>query len=260
MTNPVYHHESWEDQGDFAAIPGLFNPDGDVELIFLSSNGIEFWEKTSDLWYRATTPGDEVLSRFGDEEQVEVYQLEEASSPMGCVRQYQFCNPSLSDNKCGPLASWADAQVEASALFGIPAEEMQSDSIPTTSNTMGSRYLWLIQVLSFSQADIGSIIMDLGPDALTSLKYLSSGIMGPFPTNQWQLDVRYWWATFLASLQAAVVNTAHGPTDPTLDPYKVLPFNSHAQDMCNSQVRYLAMHSCSHKLTQSAQNFVEDPQ
>lgn len=199
-------------------------------------------------------------SIFTDEGQIQVYQPEEAASPMGCVDQFQFCNPSLSGNNCGPLASWADAQVEASPLFGITIEEMESEDVPTTSNTMGSRYVWLIQMLAFFQADISTIIMDLGPDALTSLKYLSSGIMGPLPANQWQLDVRYWWATYLASLQAAVVNTAHGPTDPALDPYKVLPFNSHAQDMCNSQVRYLAMHFCSLKLTQRAQNFVEDPQ
>ncbi|POS71783.1 hypothetical protein DHEL01_v209826 [Diaporthe helianthi] len=77
--------------------------------------------------------------------------------------------------------------------------------------------------------------MHLGQDALTSLKYFNSGVMGPLPTNQWQLDARYWWATFLASQQAAVVNTAYGPTDPALTPYKVLPFNSHAQDMCNNQ-------------------------
>lgn len=259
MTNLVVFHEN-SGNGEFTAVPGLFNPDGDINLIFLSSNGIEFYEKTSDLWYRATAPGDEVHSTFVDAGKTEVYQPEEAASPMGCVRQFQFCNPSLLSNNCGPLASWDDAQIEASPLFGIPIEEMQSEGLPTTTSTMGSRYLWLIQVLSVSQADIGAIIMALGPDALTSLKYLSSGIMGPLPTNQWQLDVRYWWATFLASLQAAVVNTAHGPTDPTLDPYKVLPFNSHAQDMCNSQVRYLSMHSCSFKLTQSAQNFVEDPQ
>lgn len=249
MINQVYRHETWEDNGTFTAIPGLFNPDGDIELIFLSSNGIEFYEKTSDLWYRATIPGDETHTILADQGQIQVYQPEEAASPMGCVEQFQFCNPSLSSNNCGPLASWADAQVEALPLFGITTEEMQSDDVPATSNTLGSRYLWLIQVLAVSQAAIGTIIMDLGPDALTSLKYLSSGTMGPLPDNQWQLDVRYWWATFLASLQAGVVNTAHGPTDPALDPYKVLPFDSHAKDMCNNQVRYLVMHVCGLKLT-----------
>lgn len=139
--------------------------------------------------------------------------------------------------------------MEAAPLFGITTEDWENDIYPTTSNIMGSRYVWFISVLTMTQASIGSVIMNLGPDALTSLKYLSSGIMGPLPTNQWQLDVRYWWATYLSSLQAGIVNTAHGPTDPALTPYKLLPFNSHIWDMCNNQVRYLAVHARGLKLT-----------
>lgn len=248
LTAQVRHHQEWEDSSDFSPIPGLFDPDGDIVLVFLSSNGIEFFDITSDPWYRATVPGDRVHTQNRSEGFV-VYQSEEAASPMGCIRQYQFCNPSLSSNNCGPLASWYDAQLEAAPLFGMTIEDWGNEIDPSTNNTLGSRYAWLIQVLALGQASINNIITDLGPDALTSLKYLSSGIMGSLPTDQWRLDVRYWWATFLASLQAAVVNAAHGPTDPALDPYKVLPFNSHAGDMCNNQVRYTVMHVCGLKLT-----------
>lgn len=246
----MYNHETFEDGGDFTPIPGLFNPDGDTLLIFLTSNGIEYYDITNDPWYRATIPADTIMTEYtGDD--VVVYQPEEAASPMGCVRQFQFCNPSLSSNNCGPLASWADAQVEAAPLFGITKEDYQSEVAPTTSNNIGSRYVWLLTVLTFAQASIGDVIYSLGPEALTSLKYLNQGIMGPLPNNQWQLDVRFWWATHLASLQAAVANTAHGPTDPALDPYEVLPINSHARDMCNNQVRCLAIQVCDHRLTRN---------
>ncbi|KAL2277331.1 hypothetical protein FJTKL_00051 [Diaporthe vaccinii] len=63
-----------------------------------------------------------------------VYQPEEAASPMGCVKQFQFCNPSLSSNKCGPLASWADAQNYAAPLFGITTEDFDNVIDPPTSN------------------------------------------------------------------------------------------------------------------------------
>lgn len=234
MDSNVYHHEIWVESSDFVPIPSLFDPNGDTTLAFLSSNGIQYLDKASDPWYRATMPGDRVYTQ-NISEGIVVYQPEEAASTVGCVRQYQFCNPSLPSNKCGPLVSWGDVQVESAPLFGITTEDWDNGVYPTESNTMGSRYLWLTQVIGHGQASIPNVVMHLGQDALTSLKYFNSGIMGPLPTNQWQLDVRYWWATFLASIQAAVVNTAYGPTDPALTPYKVLPFNSHAQDMCNSQ-------------------------
>lgn len=237
MTTNTYYHKSWRGNGDFLPIPSLFNPDGDLHLVFLSSNGIQFFEMTSDPWYRATIPGQRVYSQQITEGLVP-FQPEEAASPMGCVRQWQFCNPSKSGNNCGPLASWVDAQSESAPLFGISIEDWENGVFPTTANTMGSRYLWLLNVLNFAQTTVGNIVTDLGPDALTSLKYLHSGLMGPLQANQWQLDVRYWWATFLASLQAGFVSTAHGPTDPALAPYEMLPFNSHAQDMCKNQVRY----------------------
>lgn len=248
MQSQVYQHENFVINSDFAPISALFDPDGDTYLIFLSSNGIEFWDKTDDPWYRATVPGDRVYTPKLSEG-ILVYQPEEAASPLGCVSQYQFCNPSLSSNNCGPLVSWADVQRDSGSLFGIKPEDWDNEVFPTTSNTMGSRFVWLAHILGIGQASIPRLIMQLGQDALTSLKYINSGIMGPLPTNQWQIDVRYWWATYLASLQMAVVNTAYGPTDPALTPYKLLPFNSHGLDMCNSQVGYPALNVCGLQLT-----------
>lgn len=236
MTNLVFNHESYEEFDDFIPIPGLFNPDGDTVLVFLTSNGIEFWDATSDPWYRTTVRGDISYMLYPDKEVV-LYRSEEAASPMGCVRQFQFCNPSLSSNNCGPLVSWADAQAESAHLFGITEAEMQKGSYPTSA--IGSRYAWFAEVLTDAQGTIESVILNLGPDALASIKYLGDGIMGPLPSDQWQLDVRYWWATYLASIQAAVVNTAHGPTDAALAPYSILPFDSHVREMCNNQVRCL---------------------
>lgn len=241
MTALVAHRQEWKGYGDFSPIPSLFDPDGDTVLIFLSSNGIQFYDKTSDPWYRATVPGDKVYAQNMREGLV-VYQPEEAASPMGCIQQFQFCNPSLSSNNCGPLASWADAQNYAAPLFGITTEDLENEIDPPTSNIMGSRFVWLTQVLAFGQVSIEGVVLDLGPEALTSIKYLTSGVMGSLPINQWQLDVRYWWATYLASLQQAVVNTARGPTDPTVDPYKVLPSGPHARNICNNQVRHLVAH------------------
>lgn len=220
------------EQGSFSAIPDLFDPDADTIMVFLTGNGIEFQAKTFDPWYRATLPGSRVFSQDADGPS-QLYRPEEAASPMGCLRQHQFCNPS--SNTCGPLASYADAQHEAAPLFGITGAEWENVTIPR--DTLASRFQWLMRLMTSTEAAVQTTISTLGPDALTSLKYINLGTMGPISDTQWQLDVEYWWSTYLAGLQAGVVDTARGPIDPKLSPYKVQPFNSHMQDMCNNQVR-----------------------
>lgn len=202
-------------------------------MIFLTGNGIEFQAKTYDPWYRATLSGSQVFSQNTDGS-YRLYRPEEAASPMGCLRQHQFCNPS--SKTCGPLASYADAQLEAAPLFGIDAAEWEN--LTTPRDTLSSRFQWLLRLMTSTEAALQTTISTLGPDALTSLKYINHGTMGPISDNQWQLDVEYWWSTWLASLQAGVVDTARGPLDSRLSPYMLQPLNSHMQDMCNNQVRY----------------------
>lgn len=107
------------------------------------------------------------------------------------------------------------------------------------NSTMISRYQWLIEIITYAAITPTNLISSLGPSALNSPKYLNNGLMGSLPSDQWQLDVKQWWATYLASLQAGFVNAARGSTDSVLEPYKSLSFNSHARAMCTNQVRQL---------------------
>lgn len=233
----VYNRERYANFQQVYTVPALFSPDADTNLIFLSGNGVQFFERTHDIWYHATIPGHNMTSSNADEDVYMVYKPNEAASPMGCTEQFQFCSPSLSGNKCGPLASLLDADMQSAPLFGMSAAEFETASEP--NGTMISRYYWLVMNLGFAATSTQSLISSLGPNSLTSSKYLSQGVMGSLPDDQWKLDVKYWWAIFLASLQAGVVETARGSTDPALDPYKILPFNSHVRAMCNNQVRRL---------------------
>lgn len=229
----VYKGKSDESKSQLGTIPALFNPDADTTLIFLSGNGIEFFERTNDPWYHATVPGDNISSPDVNGGYFTVYRPDEAASPMGCTSQFQFCNPSLSSNKCGPLASQIDAQIESAPLFGMTAADFEK--MGELNGTMISRYQWLNKIIDDAVVSTGSIVNSLGPDSLDSLKYFSNGFMGSLPDEQWQLDVKHWWAIFLASLQAGLVETARGPVDPTLDGYKWLPDSSDIRAMCNNQ-------------------------
>lgn len=221
-------------RSELSPIDALRRPDADTMLVFLSGNGIQFFKRSEDPWYRATIKG--ARAYYFENDTVQLYRPEEASSPLGCVQQYQFCNPSLpADNRCGPLASWYDSLLGSSALFNLTEEELLSADFP--SQQTGSRFSWLFRQMRDSTANIQQIISSLGARALASQQYLAYGIMGEIPDDQWQLDVSHWFSIYLSSIQAGVVNGALGPSNPALNPYRLLPPNEHVKKLCNNQVR-----------------------
>lgn len=135
-----------------------------------------------------------------------LYKPEEAASPMRCTEQFQFCNPSLSKSRCGPLASWSDSITQSAPLFGMTSADFVNGS--EANGTMASRYQWLILAIAEVALPTIRIVATLGSDSLVSLKYLANGIVGSLPDDQWQLDVEYWWAITLAYIQTALVDTA----------------------------------------------------
>jgi hypothetical protein len=193
--------------------------------------------------------------------------MDQAASPMACLRQYQFCNPALpEEGRCGLLTGFAEAQYQAAPLFNITRdqmfnmtiEQMAKNDIPQTP--AAARYIWLVILLTLTVPSPATLINILGPNSLASQQSLtrSSSMLGSIPSNQWQLDVENWWAIYMASLQAGMVNTAYGSHDPALKPYEILPFNSYAQKLCNNQVSnarsciklahdFCFIHSCMHR-------------
>lgn len=236
MASAVKNHTTNAEHSALVPIPNLFRSDGDVEIIFLIGNGIRFYEPTEDAWYRGTAVGDAIFAN-GLEGTRTIYWPEEAASPLGCVQQVQFCNTVLEqDKRCGPLAAWNDALFESAYLFNMTGAQLFSDYYPTDATA--SRFLWLAEQLQNAATSLEILLPTLGPEALASKANLAQGIMGRLPPNQWQIDVTHWWSTYLASIQAAFVETAIGPADPTgeLEQYKIVPWNDHVRKLCNNQV------------------------
>lgn len=161
-----------------------------------------------------------------------VYLPEEPASPLACVEKYQFCNAG---KECGPLSGKMPILIESASLFNLNISEVINQIVP--EGPIESRFTWYFLVLFNMATDIDIILKNLGPKALLSQQSLLRGLMGPLPDDQWQLDVTYWWATRLASIQAGFVNTAHDTGNAALDEFRVRPYNSYMQDMCNNQVR-----------------------
>ncbi|KAI8630387.1 hypothetical protein F5Y19DRAFT_474166 [Xylariaceae sp. FL1651] len=235
-TSIIYNGTVMEDYSAFYANPELIEAGGDINIIFLSGNGILFSEPSNDTWYHATTPGAVYTSSgFGS---LQGYRLNEAASPMGCVEQYQWCNNAYpKESGCGPLGSLFDSIYGAAPLFNLTAKDLDNNARGSINET-GERLFWPALMLGnglyITQA---SVVFQLGTKSLASRKSLYGGVQYTLAENQWQLDVTNWWDIMLASVQAIFVDVAVGPnpTDNDLELFKKYPDNKYEQKLCNSQ-------------------------
>ncbi|KAK6828327.1 cytochrome p450 protein [Apiospora arundinis] len=248
-TNPLKHSESdfkirsefsWTYQnkprmtGTFIPRKELQRPDGDIEIIFLSGNGVAFDRRMADDWYRATVPFHN-LTRTTTSDILQGYIFETAASPLGCVRQWQWRNPSLpKDQACGPLASYSDSYTAAAHLFGITDKEMEGFR-ESSRSPVGSALIWghlisnhhpflLYQFLSASRSSFLSSEDRLYGAAITGL-----------PDDQWKQDVIKWWNTILATRQLSYIYTVRGPNEPEFDVMRLHTVNDYENTFCKSQ-------------------------
>jgi hypothetical protein len=214
--------------------PEMARPDGDVQIIFLSGNGVRYDQPMNDEWYRAMVDFGSIF--WTTDQKKEVYIPDEAASPMGCVEQYQWCNAAYpTDIGCGPLASFADASTKVAPLFNVTEDTLAADR-PSSSSEVGTRLIWPAMILAHYSFDIRNLIMHLGPQALQSQARFFNGIQGSLPDNQWQIDVTYWFATVLAGMQASFVDTALGTTFGKVEGSFLPPVNSFEESLCMQQV------------------------
>lgn len=215
--------------------PELQRPDGDLELMFLSGNGVHFDKKMADEWYRATVPSTKAqISTLKDP--IDLYDFETAASPMGCVRQWQWCNPSLPpDRACGPLASYYDAYVGAAPLFGITAEEMGRDR-PSAADPRGSAVNWADMILRSNPQQLNDFVLYARSGALASKGLVFSAVALGLPDDQWKRDVVKWWNMVMATWQMAYVSVVRGPNEPEFAGLRSYPVNDMETRFCENQV------------------------
>lgn len=106
----------------------------------------------------------------------------------------------------------------------------------TRCNPATNRLVWLASILQNSKYDAADILGVLGMSSLKSIDTLSTGIQLRLPLDQWQIDMMHVWATTQAYLQSLFVDVARGPSDLSLEDYKLSPSTSAERQMCNNQV------------------------
>ncbi|KAI1497320.1 hypothetical protein F5X99DRAFT_423614 [Biscogniauxia marginata] len=204
----------------FRPIKQLWRPDGDLNVVFLSSNGMPFLQRTLDEWYRATVPGPNItMDRYHSG--LQSYTQDEAASPLACVEQQQLCFfESNGTQVCTPLGPINDIPQHTEALVGDRARL--------------NYFIWMFNVLTSPSNGIGDLVSTLGGSLLLARSTMSSNAQGILADNQWQLEVQHWFATHLANAQQAFVRAAIGPS-PELREFSTGPASAESHDMCRNQ-------------------------
>ncbi|KAI0530346.1 hypothetical protein GGR58DRAFT_493732 [Xylaria digitata] len=224
---------------DFHPIAELARTDGDIIIAFLSGNGVLFSQALDDDWYQATVPI--AASHSKQESDLTVkYRPLNAASPMGCVQQMQWCNPAYPRGSgCGPLASTYDAFVGAAPFFNLTSDEVHGvNSLrPFSAKATGARLIWAaLAVFDSPASSLDRVIATLGARSLASQVQFDNGVQWPIPVDQWQDDVRHWWETALASVQATFLRI-------TMATFSQAPLTKEEIKMCRSQKHRSTRHT-----------------
>lgn len=223
----------------FVPIPDLQKPDGSVEVIFLTGNGIGFVDQTSDPWYRVSNVTAGTITSIVRNGAFPYYRPSEAASPLGCVEQFQFCRSS--DQECGPLAAWMDAILGAAHLFDLTPDEVLAGEVTngTTATSLASRYIWYSMIMSYLPRGASQVPSYASSRKLLSEQTLNSGFQFGLRDDQWKADVSHWWFTWLSLLQISFLDVAKGPPPSFLADDRVIlarPMDQQQKDMCFNQV------------------------
>ncbi|KAF2967835.1 hypothetical protein GQX73_g5752 [Xylaria multiplex] len=221
-------------QSSYTPSDSLFRDDADIDIHFLSGNGVTFARPENDLWYQvAATPTNILYTTVNTSSSHPMYIPLEPSSPLGCISQNQFCRSISGTRKCGPLASVRDAVAGAAGLFDTNYADCLARNA-TSSAAIHFTYFSLVVTGSI----VPAITITLGPTSLLSQRYLSQGLQYYLEPDQWQLDVGHWWDISMAARQALFLSSAYGPTDPDLLADHINYTTPGLKKLCDNQSRY----------------------
>jgi hypothetical protein len=154
----------YELASEFTPIDPLFLSDADIQLVFLSGNGIIYTSPTTDEWYRVgTTPVNITLRESIEAEIRPCYLPLDPASPLACAKNFRFCNAAIhGEDGCGPFASFRYALAGAAHLFNTTYSEITTQ---TSTTETGSLLNYFARTYGSSWFDLANILnhLDQGP-------------------------------------------------------------------------------------------------
>ncbi|KAF7596858.1 hypothetical protein BBP40_012458 [Aspergillus hancockii] len=172
--------------------PRLNTTDADITLMMLAQNDIYYATPSDDPWI----PAHNELN--GTETYIRDYRV----NLLGCIDQYQFCNPNVpGDAGCSKVAGIQSVYKDMLARF--PTLKWNVAQV-----TAIGRFLSMAPLRTMFYAVHGR-----GDSALNIAQKLYNGIQYGVPATQWQIEVSSWFALSLAKEQAWAVEWATSPVN-----------------------------------------------
>jgi hypothetical protein len=168
---------------------------GDVSLHFLASNSIAYLSPVQDIWFSANKELN--LSANSTATFQNVYEADQFVNVMGCLDQFEICNPNTSPFSCTIIGGLRDV---AQAYTQIGLNEYQTATAQRMTPV-------------FAMSSTFNTVNGLGDTALLARDRLVNFIGTGLPDNQWQVEVEGWFQTSLAKMQASVVEYAANVVD-----------------------------------------------
>ncbi|TID15568.1 hypothetical protein E6O75_ATG07896 [Venturia nashicola] len=181
-------------------IPALNRTDADVTLFYLAHNSMVYLSPSNDPWIKASDPliGG---SFYGNP----------LTSLMGCIDQYQICNPTRSrETGCSKLGSMVQ-------VLGINLGlDLNLHQLATAGRFMETGY----------DRTMHMSVRGRNAYALNAQDRAYGNIQQSLPNNQWHKEVSLWFSTSLAKEQAWAVEWATAPknVDTSKGPVETRPF------------------------------------
>lgn len=213
-------HTAGPSTGGWDPLPEINRTDADVTLIFLMQNSVSYSEPVDDPIFAAHTTLDLSMVVAG----ADYFSTDNYVSTLGCVEQYQICNPE--SNKCTPSMGINQVLPYLGAVKNLDLDEIQEAVV--------------IRLMRSAQTgSLPTILLAQAENSLQAKDLLYAGLMSSgLPSNQWQLELQNWVNRGLADLQRKVVEFATGPPNIGAGSYVEHPWDN---DSSGSAVAKKAM-------------------
>lgn len=191
------------DASDYPLLPARNLPDALTSLIFLDASDIYYNNQITDPWFAATTPLYDYAALTGDDfipETQRIYTANEPAGVLACRTETFVCNPTI-DNESNRCINAYDKSGLAPALSSIWPKTQDRAAVQGA--------LRFLETGDAFNADVFYGTANL-PTLITQYSLSGAQQNDPLPANRWQDEMEYGFQASLASLQAAMVETATG--------------------------------------------------
>ena len=209
-----------DDSSTFNPIIGLRFANLSTILVFLS-NRATYLSEVKDSWFDGTKlTSRNVSSSILSQSSIPVYESPQPASVLGCIEVLKLCNPN---HGSGPHC----AVVPVSEKLGPVMRFLELNQRQwATADRLHD---------SFGRTGLQLSAYVLGGNGLLASSYIQDNLSPGLPNDQWELEVKNWFATSLTALQLFTAQYVTGYEQPSLNKYVTAPSKENKW-MCTNQM------------------------